>query len=86
MLTLALWWPQLLCVRQEVFQTIELVSVIIFSIEYIIRFATCPCENRGAIHFVLVCRRRGHTRAVGLLRLPSNARNMHARARPSIGV
>lgn len=30
---------------QEVFNVIELVSVIIFTIEYVIRFACCPTDN-----------------------------------------
>jgi len=37
----------------EVFQAIELVSVIIFTVEYAIRIACCPCENRGLIRFIL---------------------------------
>ena len=36
-----------------VFQNIELVSVIIFTIEYVLRLVCCPLQNWGVIRFVL---------------------------------
>jgi len=36
-----------------VFEQIEFVSVILFSLEYVIRFCSCPCANFGAVRFVL---------------------------------
>lgn len=37
----------------EVFNIIEVVSVLIFSGEYVVRFACCPCENYGAFRFII---------------------------------
>ena len=36
-----------------VFQNIELVSVIIFTIEYVLRLVCCPLQNWGMIRFIL---------------------------------
>jgi hypothetical protein len=74
-LTRSLWPRHLLCAPQEVFQAIELVSVIIFTVEYAIRIACCPCENRGLIRFILVRRRRDQTRGMGVPWLVSDAQS-----------
>ena len=36
----------------RVFQQIELYSVIIFTVEYLLRLCCCPCQNWGAVRFV----------------------------------
>jgi len=36
-----------------ILQNIELVSVILFSIEYVIRLCTCPCKKCGPVAFIL---------------------------------
>lgn len=36
----------------RVFQQIELYSVIIFTVEYVLRLCCCPCGNWGAVRFV----------------------------------
>ena len=44
--------PSLSLSLQAVFTQIELVSTIVFTLEYIIRIACCPCENYGVLRFV----------------------------------
>ena len=54
MLMLMLMRMSRACPCQVVFNYIEWVSVILFSLEYVIRFLTCPTERNGLFRFVIV--------------------------------